>query len=101
MKGFSGFGNSPVKHDKKPKHKHPHEGRRRLDPNRIKGTWTSETNWISDDEEKTKIFDKISKLDNKYHTINIKDEQKILNKKRNKYIEALRRPEKKDQKKDD
>ena len=102
MKGFSGFGNSPVKDDKKPKHDHPHEGRRRLDPNRIKGTWTSETNWISDDEEKTKIFDKVAK----YHsgpvqTINIDDEKKILDKKRNKYKELLRKPEKKDQKKDD
>ena len=86
---------TPLKHDKKPEHKHPHEGRRRLDPNRIKGTWTSETNWTSDDEEKTKIFDKVAKLDNKYHTITDKPTNTINEK------EFLRKPEKKDRKKDD
>mgnify|MGYP003628028754 CR=1 FL=1 len=91
---------TPLKHDKKPEHKHPHEGRRRLDPNRIKGTWTSETNWTSDDEEKTKIFERIKRdHSGPVRTINIKDEKDQYSKYKEK--DFLRKPEKKDRKKDE
>jgi len=91
---------TPLKHDKKPEHKHPHEGRRRLDPNRTKGTWTSKTNWISDDEEKAKIIERIKRdHSGPVRTINIKDEKDQFSKYKEK--DFLRKPEKKDQKKDD